>query len=89
MNINYRLGILGFMNHFNLETNSPQGGNYGLLDQQMALEFIYENAELIGGDLNRITIFGESAGGESGTFSIKIGLIERLIGLEAGLSASF
>ena len=88
MNINYRLGILGFMNHFNLETNSPQGGNYGLLDQQMALEFIYENAELIGGDLNRITIFGESAGGESGTFSTKIGLIERFIGLEAGVSAS-
>ena len=69
VNINYRLGILGFMNHFNLETESPQGGNYGLMDQQMAIEFIYENAELIGGDPQRITIFGESAGGESGEFS--------------------
>ena len=69
VNINYRLGILGFMNHFNLETELPQGGNYGLMDQQMAIEFIYENAELIGGDSQRITIFGESAGGESGQFS--------------------
>jgi len=70
VNINYRLGILGFMNHFDSDTNSPQGGNYGLLDQQMALEFIYENAERIGGDPNRITIFGESAGGESVSYQM-------------------
>ena len=69
VNINYRLGILGFLNHFNVDTDSPQGGNYGLLDQQMAIEFIHDNAELIGGDPQRITIFGSSAGGESGGFS--------------------
>ena len=39
------------------------------LHQQMAIEFIHDNAELIGGDPQRITIFGESAGGESGGFS--------------------
>ena len=40
-----------------------------MLDQQMAIEFIHDNAELIGGDPQRITIFGDSAGGESGGFS--------------------
>ena len=63
--VNYRLGIMGFLNQFDAENNRQLGGNYGLIDQQTAIEFIYENAENLGGDKNRLTIFGESAGGIS------------------------
>ena len=42
--------------------NSDMEGNYGLMDQQMAIKFIYDYADQIGGDRNRITIAGESAG---------------------------
>jgi len=63
--VNYRLGIFGNMNYFDIDLDTTAGGNYGLLDQQMAIKFIHQNAQRLGADPNRITIFGESAGGES------------------------
>ncbi len=63
--INYRLGVFGFLAHPDLAAESPHGvaGNYGTLDQIAALEWIVRNIDRFGGDPNRITIFGQSAGG--------------------------
>jgi para-nitrobenzyl esterase len=65
--INYRLGPFGFLSHPALSDESPQksSGNYGILDQIAALRWVQQNIGLFGGDADRITIFGESAGGGS------------------------
>jgi len=65
--INYRLGPFGFMAHPLLSKESPKGtsGNYGLLDQVEALNWVQRNIQAFGGDPGRVTIFGESAGGQS------------------------
>ena len=64
--INYRLGVLGFLNLNEITKGRiPATGNEGLLDQVAALEWVRENIAAFGGDPNNITIFGESAGGMS------------------------
>lgn len=65
--INYRLGIFGYMAHPQLSAENEKGvsGNYGLLDQIAALRWIKENIAAFGGDPNRITVAGQSAGGMS------------------------
>jgi para-nitrobenzyl esterase len=64
ISVNYRLGLFGFMAHPELTKESPHGasGNYALLDQSMALRWVYENIAAFGGDPKKITIAGESAG---------------------------
>jgi len=65
--LNYRLGTLGFMAHPELTEESPHGasGNYGLLDQIAALEWVQRNIGFLGGDPKRVTVLGESSGGTS------------------------
>ncbi len=64
---NYRVGALGFLAHPRLDNESPQNvsGNYGLLDQIAAMQWVQRNIGQFGGDPSRVTIFGQSAGGES------------------------
>jgi para-nitrobenzyl esterase len=61
---NYRLGVFGFFAHPELSKESPHhvSGNYGLLDQILALRWVHDNIARFGGDPGNVTIFGESAG---------------------------
>jgi para-nitrobenzyl esterase len=65
VSIAYRLGPFGFLAHPGLSAESPQhvSGNYGLLDMIAALAWIQKNIAAFGGDPEKVTIFGESAGG--------------------------
>ena len=66
VSVSYRLGVFGFLAHPELSRESRKGsGNYGLQDQIAALRWVKENIARFGGDPNRVTIFGESAGGIS------------------------
>ena len=57
----YRLGVFGFMGHPVL-TEEGHSGEYGVLDQIAALRWVRDNAAAFGGDPNRVTLFGSSAG---------------------------
>ncbi|HPR30575.1 MAG TPA: carboxylesterase family protein [Prolixibacteraceae bacterium] len=67
VSIAYRVGQIGFLAHPELSAENPNGvsGNYGLLDQIAGLQWIQNNIAAFGGDPNKVTIFGESAGGIS------------------------
>jgi para-nitrobenzyl esterase len=66
--INYRLGAMGFFSHPALHG----GGNFGLMDQIAALEWVKRNIAAFGGDPRRVTVFGESAGGDSVLFLLTV-----------------
>jgi para-nitrobenzyl esterase len=90
--LNYRIGILGFFAHPSLDAEGHLIGNYGLMDQQFALQWVQNNIAAFGGDPDRVTIFGESAGGLS-VFSqlaspTAAGLFHRAIA-QSGAYASF
>jgi para-nitrobenzyl esterase len=65
VSVAYRVGVLGFFAHpeLNAEAPSHTSGNYGLLDMIAGLRWISRNIAAFGGDPSRVTIFGESAGG--------------------------
>ena len=61
----YRLSIFGFLSQYDEEEGHAIGGNFGLMDQLEALKFTSKNAKNLGGDANKVLIYGQSAGGMS------------------------
>ena len=88
---NYRLGVLGFLAHPSLsqEAASNTSGNYGLLDQIAALQWVQRNIVAFGGDPENVTVFGQSSGSISisalVTSPLAEGLFQRAIGQSGGL----
>ena len=88
--VNYRLGPLGYLAHPELTAESPQhsSGNYGVLDQIAALQWVQKNIGVFGGDPGNVTIFGESAGSWSVNVLVATplakGLFHRAIGESGG-----
>ena len=91
VSMNYRLGIFGFFSHPELTKESPHhaSGNYGLLDQAAALEWVHKNIAEFGGDPNNVTIFGESAGSFSVCALMASPLSKNLIAKAIGESGAF
>jgi para-nitrobenzyl esterase len=87
--LNYRLGIFGFFTHPDLSSESANhvSGNYGLLDQIAALQWLHRNIAAFGGDPDRITLAGQSAGAFDVSYllisPLAKGLFQRAI-LESG-----
>lgn len=65
VSFNHRLNIFGFFSHPAINAEGHESGNYGIMDQQLALKWVQDNIEAFGGDASNVTIFGESAGGMS------------------------
>jgi para-nitrobenzyl esterase len=65
VNMNYRVGALGFLAHPELTAETGESGNYGLLDQIAALEWVHDNIAAFGGDPQRVMVAGQSAGAMS------------------------
>lgn len=67
VNFNYRVGLFGFMGHPQLTAESParSSGNYGILDQIAALQWVQRNIAAFGGDPGKVIISGQSAGSRS------------------------
>jgi para-nitrobenzyl esterase len=91
---NYRLGVFGFFAHSELtrESDHSASGNYGLMDQVAAMQWVQKNIAAFGGDARRVTIFGQSAGSISVLFQVASplakGLFQRAVGESGGFGAA-
>jgi len=91
VNPNYRLGVFGFFSHPELSKESGRNasGNYGLLDQVAALQWVVKNIAAFGGDPQNITIAGESAGSLSVSALMASPLSRNLFQKAIGESGAF
>ncbi|MBD2702716.1 carboxylesterase family protein [Spirosoma sp. BT702] len=90
LTVNYRLGPFGFMAHPELTKESPNkaSGNYGLMDQSFALKWVQQNIAAFGGDPQKVTIAGESAGSSSVSAQMASPLSKNMIHAAIGESGS-
>jgi para-nitrobenzyl esterase len=90
VSMNYRLGIFGFYADHELAMESPQhaAGNYGLMDQTAAFQWVQRNIAAFGGDPKNVTIFGESAGSSSVSVQMASPLAQGLFARVIGESGS-
>lgn len=88
---NHRLGVFGFLAHAELtkESGRNASGNYGLLDQVAALQWVRDNIGAFGGDPGNVTIFGESAGSFAVSALVVSPLAKGLIHRAIGESGAF
>jgi para-nitrobenzyl esterase len=88
---NYRLGVIGFLAHPELsaESGGKGSGNYGLLDQAAALEWVRANVAAFGGDPGSVTINGESAGSMSVSAHMASPLTKHLFHKAVGQSGAY
>jgi para-nitrobenzyl esterase len=91
---NYRLGPFGFLAHTALTGENqayPSSGNYGLLDQRAAMSWVKNSIAAFGGDTNKITIGGQSAGAHSVSLHVvspgSAGLFHRAV-MESGFAST-
>ena len=68
--INYRVGVLGFLALDEIEEGETSNANFGLQDQTAAIMWIKDNINSFGGDANKITVHGQSAGASSTSFQL-------------------
>jgi len=89
VSVSYRVGVVGFLS----TGNRAAEGNWGLWDQVEGLQWVQENIERFGGDKNRVTIFGQSAGGASVSHlslsPLTKGLFRRVIAISGSAHAYF
>ncbi len=90
LTVNYRLNVFGFLSHPELTKESPNkaSGNYGFLDQAAALQWVQKNIAAFGGDPDKVTIAGESAGSISVSAQMASPLSKDLIAGAIGESGS-
>jgi para-nitrobenzyl esterase len=90
--INYRLNVFGWLALKSLQSADGSVGNYGMLDQQLALQWTRSNIMAFGGDPNRVTVAGQSSGGTS-IFALycsplSVGLFDRAVSFSGSINIS-
>jgi para-nitrobenzyl esterase len=87
VSLQFRLGALGYLSHPALSAEDGASGNYGLMDQQLALRWVRDNIAAFGGDPRQVTLMGQSTGGQQVMLHMQAkgsrGLFHRAIVLSA------